>query len=72
MASVWPLGPLGRGFPWRGGDSSRGFLSRLDAVPGLHLGGLFITLVSGIIMVFVGAFLIGEAADLHIGMDATE
>ena len=34
--------------------------------------GFFITLVSGIIMVFVGAFLIGEAADLHIGMDATE
>ena len=32
----------------------------------------FLTLASGVVMFLVGAFLLGETSDLHIGLDAHE
>jgi hypothetical protein len=32
----------------------------------------FLTLVSGVMMFLIGAFLLGETSDLHIGLDAHE
>lgn len=32
----------------------------------------FVTLASGLLMMLLGAFLLGEASDLHIGLDAHE
>ncbi len=72
LAALALFGRQGEGFLGVAAIALGGFSAASMLFLDYTWAGFFITLVSGIIMVFVGAFLIGEAADLHIGMDATE